>query len=139
MKDFVKFCKNCKFIDSTLPPAVADTWRPVVYQHIGPRNVFPNQTRVSTNVRPKLLFHLISAVGLRLRIEIEMKSPLSFCLLGRTAAGWAGSRRVVGLLLLHTGTYSLHQHIACDRRPIQRGPAKYPEIRSSLDSIHSVM
>ncbi|CAE7599558.1 unnamed protein product [Symbiodinium natans] len=24
MKDFVKFCKNCKFIDSTLPPAVAE-------------------------------------------------------------------------------------------------------------------
>eukprot|EP00439_Symbiodinium_sp_Y106_P080195 s82_g18.t4 len=24
MKDFVKFCKNCKFVDSTLPPAVAD-------------------------------------------------------------------------------------------------------------------
>lgn len=24
MKDFVKFCKNCKFVDSTLPPAVAE-------------------------------------------------------------------------------------------------------------------
>ena len=30
MKDFVKFCKNCKFVDSTLPPAVADAW-----QHLG--------------------------------------------------------------------------------------------------------
>ena len=35
MKDFVKFCKNCKFVDSTLPPAVADAWQHVITCHRG--------------------------------------------------------------------------------------------------------
>ena len=48
MKDFVKFCKNCKFVDSTLPPAVADAWQHLAALHhlfIGVQEVTGKQAR----------------------------------------------------------------------------------------------